>query len=712
MRYFKVVYLIFLANFFLLSGSAIAIEVFVSNNGADEHSGFFPIKKNNDGPVRSISKALQTIKAWNKKNNQAGGEVVIVDSNYYLEETVSLSQSDSGTKSQPLVFRGFNGFKSTIKGSSPVMFEDSQDYLTTKIKVAKVGTVNDIKQVFVNGSRVINARYPNQSDDYKKSWLFVQGAYIAKHLRSDYETSNRIKLNDSILKSLEVDDGLQVNIFPRWNWINNIVKVSSVDHGEGIINLAENTIYSIRPGDRFFIQNSYSLVDSEGEWFFDKKKSNIYIYSTKDGSFQASYSKLGNLFVGELVSNVEFRDLQFSEADGAAIFCNNCTNVKVENSYFSNLGSEKNNTGAIQFVGGGDNSIISNSINSVNGSGIVVQAGDIDNLLEGEVLVLNNDISNVGVLNSASAGISVSGVGNWVIANKVHDVPRFGVLMGGANNLVAYNKILNTNLSTEDTGAIYVNGRDGVSGRGCVLYKNIISNSVGFTTGEAGYFAREGASGIYLDDNSSEVYVIDNYVEKTSGPSLIVHNGSYNKVKGNHFRNGGGAMILLKTFSKSPGFYTVMQDRIKLLRANIKWRGYFGNSQIAGDMVGNRFDNNIIVSHRLDTTYIRESGLSAERNFIDENYIEFPNVKYLVQTDFPKKKLMTLEEWQGLGFDRSTKKLNAKVCAGVVGHRITEGFGCIRIGDGFIRDDKTYNNFLTNNWSAYRKDVIYENYGI
>jgi hypothetical protein len=87
-------------------------------------------------------------------------------------------------------------------------------------------------------------------------------------------------------------------------------------------------------------------------------------------------------------------------------------------------------------------------------------------------------------------GVAVSGVGNRIAHNLVHDGPHMALTAAGNDHLVEYNEIHNTVEESGDAGSYYV-GRDWTA-RGNVLRYNYWHEILGAT----GY----GGMTIYLDD--------------------------------------------------------------------------------------------------------------------------------------------------------------------------------------------------------------------
>ena len=83
------------------------MEIFVSNAGDDSASG------NKKNPVRSIECAASLTKMFAGKQTV---HVLVDDGIYYLPQTISFSQENSGSAKHPVVFQAMNEGKAIISG--------------------------------------------------------------------------------------------------------------------------------------------------------------------------------------------------------------------------------------------------------------------------------------------------------------------------------------------------------------------------------------------------------------------------------------------------------------------------------------------------------------------------------------------------------------------------------------------------------------------
>lgn len=121
-------------------------------------------------------------------------------------------------------------------------------------------------------------------------------------------------------------------------------------------------------------------------------------------------------------------------------------------------------------------------------------------------------------------GITVSGVGNRIAHNLIHDGPHMALSAGGNDHVVEYNEIHNVVYESGDAGAYYV-GRDWTQ-RGNVLRYNYWHDIVG----ESSY----GGMTIYLDDQHCGHTIHGNLFERCN-QAVFIGGGDDNIVTNNVF---------------------------------------------------------------------------------------------------------------------------------------------------------------------------------
>lgn len=445
--------------------------------------------------------------------------------------------------------------------------------------------------------------------------------------------------------------GAEVHIFPAWGWVNAILKVDNVDKERHT--LFVNCEQDIRPGNRFFIANVRQALDAPGEWYLDVKTGELLYWATQPNfpnteSVAPAMDRLivlqGDAQTNKFVEHIRFQGLTFTDTDytvpggyydpaDAAIWMVAARRCTVENCTFLRLGGY-----AVRMEQRShENEIVGNTMKYL-GQGGVIMLGDTATQPFNN-LIAANYISDCGLIYKHVAGVYViSGSGNRIAHNRITRMPRYGISLkslGGNfyshNNIVEFNELIDTNLETNDTGAIETLGRD-QKPSGNIIRFNFIRNVVGMGTTEDGEFLTPYFTwGIYLDDYSSGTTVYGNIVVGTVLGAVCVHGGKDNIVENNIFVDGKERQITLQP------------------------RDEF--------MTGNVFRRNIVVFREPDAVLWYSWAHTWQRNRLAE--CDFNLYWHTGGLDLTKtEKTITPEgnfaKWQASGFDKNSLIVDPK----------------------------------------------------
>ena len=314
---------------------------------------------------------------------------------------------------------------------------------------------------------------------------------------------------------------VEVFVFPRYNWWNNIVPIKEIDPATRTIHLAADASYPIRPGDRYYFRNALEELDAPGEWFLDGPSGTLYVWppGPLDGEHEIVAPAVGTLISIEPgTSYLTLRGLTLEGCTGEAVTLNRAVHCTIAGCTIRGVGDYHH--GAVSVNEGRNNRVAGNDISDVGSHGIYLSGGDRVSLTAADNVAENNYIHHIGVLYKQGVGIALDGVGNRAAHNLIHDGPRMGIMFSGNNLIIEYNHVRHMNLETEDTGAVYTGGRDWISSRGTIIRYNLFHDMLGFGKDEHGrWVSPHFAWGVYLDDNTGGVDVIGNIVYHCSRPA-------------------------------------------------------------------------------------------------------------------------------------------------------------------------------------------------
>lgn len=364
-----------------------------------------------------------------------------------------------------------------------------------------------------------------------------------------------------------------------------ILAIRGYDALEGCLLLkGREATASLNPGDRFYVENVREELDAPGEWFLDEKSSQLAYLPRPDfgpGS-EVIVPTTGHLISvvgggdGVGVHHLRFAGITFRDTDwitspasagygmgeDGAISFRNASDCIVEDCRFLNLGNY-----AVRLAGGQRNLIRQCDGSHLGGGGVLI-------LNSSNNQVTDNHFHHLGEAYVHVGGVVLVGkdaARNLVAHNAIHDVPRYGISLKepGSGNLVEYNRIQNTNLSTADTGAIEVTQHDRAFRAHSVIRGNLVLDTIGYSTSETG--AIFNAWGIYLDSFASGYEVTGNWVDQTWNGGLMLQGGRDNRAVGNVFLGGRVAQTWLANHADSFSGIEVTSNFFGAMRKGAGW---------------------------------------------------------------------------------------------------------------------------------------------
>lgn len=364
------------------------------------------------------------------------------------------------------------------------------------------------------------------------------------------DTSNRpgsfIYLENRPARWTEASD---VWLFGYWNkrWASQTLKIKSIDTQKQEITFTQPHHYGLKDKGTFYAFNLLEEIDQPEEYYIDRKAGILYFWPPSDiRQGQAVVSLIDEPIIHlRNASDLIFRDLVLEVTRGDCLLMEGGANNLVTGCTIRNIGlngikmtenvspqdfdsqayvddQQERKT----FYPSRNNGVVGCELYKIRESGISLQGGNRKNLVPGENYAENNHLHQ-------EADIQLSGCGNRVAHNLIHDNPFGGIKYSGNNHLIEYNELYNCLTDADDWGAIYT-GRN-PSGQGNIVRFNYIHHNVGAV--ETG----TGSNGIYLDDGTSGQIIYGNVIYKTGRPArakmggVFVHGGKDNLIINNIF---------------------------------------------------------------------------------------------------------------------------------------------------------------------------------
>ncbi|WP_372394756.1 carbohydrate-binding domain-containing protein [Azospirillum sp. HJ39] len=278
-----------------------------------------------------------------------------------------------------------------------------------------------------------------------------------------------------------------------------------------------------------------------------------------------------------------------------------------------------------------ESQVVGNQFDSTGAEAIFVKAGS------DFTIVSDNLIRHPNAADRGDAGIWINGSSDVKVThNQIEDSPEKAIAVGSVQTdgsdathrvTVAYNKVIDANLESNDGGGIYlINRQQDLTGH-TVVNNEVTGTTATNPTGDVSSW------GIYLDDWTSGATVKGNIVHGNIG-GVFLHGGWDNSVTENVIAGNSGAQIGLQ------------QD--------VAWSGWQGKEMSGNDISGN------IVDVR-DGTAVHIYGPAGVGNLHD-NFYSSLNTSETLFDAWPQVMATGAEgdlaAWQAAGYDKGSVTLD------------------------------------------------------
>ncbi len=613
----------------LLASPAFSADWYIAPNGSDAWSGQLPAPNaaGTDGPFATLTKARDAIRPV------SGARTVHLRGGIYeLPQGLKLEAADSGQADAPVTWQAYQNEKPVLIGGRTISdWKPWKDGILQADVNAQGFNGIAFHQLLFDGQRQILARYPNfdPKNPYGGSWAYADGEMWPMYAEKEGEDRHTLQVKAQDWRQWARPDEVEVFVFPRYNWWNDILRVKSVDAGKHTITTAKDGSYAMRANDRFYFQGALEELDAPGEWYLDKTAGIVYFKPpyAKDGA-KVYAPTTRDILRFEGSDYLTVRGLTFECAEGSAMVFSKSSHCRVFGCTVRNVSGFAG--AGISVEGGVDNGVVGCDISQTGTTGIALGGGDRQTLASSANFADNCYIHHVGIYYKQGVGVALSGVGQRVSHCLIHDTPRFGIMFGGNNHVLEYNHLRHLALETEDVGATYCGGRDWISPRGTTIRYNFIHDVLGYGWNgkwTSPYFAW----GIYLDDNSGGVDVIGNIVARCGRSLMHGHSARDCRVENNVFIEGGMRQWEFNGWTVQQRFWeSTLPQMIKGYESVVNepaWqfmRGMqFPPTDIPDDegrvMSGDVFQRNIIAWKNPEAKALNVVAFNADRNIFDHN---------------------------------------------------------------------------------------------
>ncbi|MGC9353560.1 MAG: right-handed parallel beta-helix repeat-containing protein, partial [Mariniphaga sp.] len=471
---------------------------------------------NDANPGTSESSAWRSLDKVNSFTPKPGDQVLFKRGDSW---TGTLRVNGSGTSGSPIVYGAYgSGEKPKIYGSEKIT-----GWTRHSGNIYKAKVTNDINQLFIDGKRVQNARYP------KDGYLYIDKV----------NSSTSITCND-LNGSINYSGSKMHTRTVQWRLItSDIISSSSTT-----LTVRSSPSYGFSGGRAFFLNNHLAFLTQAGEWYYDAATLTVYLW-TPSGDTPANYevrgSVLNNCVYAVKRDYITLRDLALEQSKKNALHSNAVNYLVADNLTVDNPGSVG------FYVTNSRNLKVSNNyIRGAMGDGIYINNESIDWVGEA-VEIIDNEIRDVGVFDEI--GIDGLGFCNGIFARIKNAVVKFnkifnngynGIQFYGQNTRVENNFIDGYCKTLNDGGGIYTWVGESsdrplpVNSRGSQILSNIILNGNDDGTGYLEVHNNQsGVRGIFTDLAAEGVLIEGNTIVRSSAQGIF-YNQNINVISKNN----------------------------------------------------------------------------------------------------------------------------------------------------------------------------------
>lgn len=529
-------------------------EVFVSPSGNDANPGTL------DKPFKSLEAARNAVRGQIARGLPASGLTVWLRGGLYERSaTLELNQLDSGTASSPVTWRACAGETARLVGarrlspawftpvasSSPVWnrLDASAKGVALQVDlkahgITDYGTLlprgfgksnNAALELFINGKAQPLGRWPdvdNNTAPYNHGFTTVTAVTSATGFTIG---SNRLA------RWVNAPDAWVHGYFGAY-WADDHIAVAALDIASQKITLASQPSFPTLAGQPWYAYNLLEEVTQPGEWYLDRTSGLLYVWPTAQFSTaDVLVSTLsGPLFNLNGATGITLSGLRLESTRASLVTINDGSGNTLQQLVLKNAG-----TSAVVIDGGSKHRVAQSHIVDSGDGGVVVSGGDRLMLITSAHIVEGNEIEGFArFARTYHPAVKLSGVGQIVRHNLMHDSPHEAVEFTGNEHKIELNEIRDVLTATSDAGAIYT-GRDW-GARGNLIKNNFIHHIKSIFT--EGY----GVHGIYLDDAVSGIQVEGNVVYSVAN-SAIAHGGGRDVIIINNVLARNGTALVTDT---------------------------------------------------------------------------------------------------------------------------------------------------------------------
>ena len=536
-------------------------DIYVAVDGSDSNPGTL------EAPIATFAKAKEMVREL-KKSAKDEIKVAFKAGDYGVLDNITFDAEDAGTEAVPITYCAYgdgdvifnNGtiiseseFKALDDSDKALFNEEVRDSIKKVDLNGKVDEISSRNYVFSSTGVCHEARYPNKNSDGTDNFYRDFTTRYEEEGKDEFEYDTIILgvLPAKIVDKFSTVEGMKVTGMLRTGWLIDTFNVKSYnktnnhltfDFGDG---QCENgypmdqfcLAFEDRMDDTIFFHNLAELLDNKGEYWFDPKTKQLYIYAPEGDYAIADGGTFMTL--NEDADYISFVGLEFNAGSETAVNITRADHVTFDLCTFANIaGNQAINASSVVYF-----TLKNSEISNFICGGLHVSSSASMNLLEPSNNVIENNYFHDFGLPQFFAGanaLDIGGVATRVAHNIFQNGAHGAIVFGGIDNIIEYNIFENMMMTTEDFGAVYTWHSE--ARRDNQIRYNIFMNMIGGSK-----------YGIYLDDGTAGQQVYGNIFYNVKGQNIVFNGGRDNVVHDNVF-------IKAAWISYGPGLYSLIEE--------------------------------------------------------------------------------------------------------------------------------------------------------
>lgn len=537
-------------------------DIYVSCDGDDSAPGTF------DNPVRTFSRAAELVREIKTTTNK---EITAAfkAGEYGALKKVCLGEEDSGSEKAPVTYCAygdgdviFNNGVTIRKNDFSPLSEDEKKYFSKEAadKIFSFDLSDYYPQglpeeanIFGPSEPIWEARNPNKENGLDKYYQFMCDT-LDDSKKNHYDPL--LKANPPLSDFLDGIDnfsGGKCSGYIMYGWRVNTFGIESYDKETKILRFNkvpkdfltgpddDDSGAGIRTPqmnlDEIYISNLPSLLDSDGEYWYNRKTNILYVYNPGE---EYNIGIHGGFVKADNACNINFKKLSFRNDLGEDAFeMNGCRNISIDECIFEGITGGKN---VITLDTCENISVSSCEFSCFTGHCIVNRTNThLDTLKSHNIIFDNNYVHDFGLSTTFdNQAVVAGGVGMIISHNIFRNSPNGAIKLTGNEAVIEYNVFDNMMMSTQDYGIIY--SYYAILNRQNQIRYNLFCNMKD----------RGAQYGIYFDDYSQDQCVYGNIFYKCGASGIVPHNSRDLDIHDNFFYDtnisiSGGGLYDLET---------------------------------------------------------------------------------------------------------------------------------------------------------------------